>query len=53
MKQKLKNGDEYDVVYGRRWYNFKAGTIKLIKRAMNKRFRRKGKEEVREEMQRR
>ena len=41
-KQKLKGGDEYDVVGGwRRWYSYlqRAGPVKAIKKKMNKRDR--------------
>jgi hypothetical protein len=38
-RQELKSGDEVDAVYCRRWYNWKPKTVKLIKRAMNKRAR--------------
>ena len=41
-KQKLKGGDEFDVVGGwRRWYCYlqRAGAVKAIKKKMNKRSR--------------
>ena len=41
-KQKLKGGDEFDVVGGwRRWYCYlqRAGAAKTIKKKMNKRAR--------------
>lgn len=41
MKQKLKSGDEVDVVCSRNHYNFQRGFIKKVKRALNKRFRKK------------
>ena len=43
MKQKLKSGDEYDAIAARKWYNWKAGQVKKIKRALNKRIRKEGK----------
>tara|TARA_B100000749_G_scaffold199392_1_gene155370 strand:- start:461 stop:637 length:177 start_codon:yes stop_codon:yes gene_type:complete len=45
-KQKLKTGDEFDVVGGwRRWYCYlqRAGAVKAIKKQMNKRSRREAK----------
>ena len=45
-KQKLKDGDEFDVVSGwRRWYCYlqRAGSVKAIKKRMNKRARKEGK----------
>lgn len=40
-KQKIKNGYEYDVLYGRDIYNYlkRPKVAKSIKRAMNKRER--------------
>ena len=41
-KQKLKSGDEYDVVGGwRKWYCYlqRAGAVKSIKKKMNRRAR--------------
>jgi hypothetical protein len=45
MKQKLKSGDEYDLIYGRGIYKYleRAGVKKWIRRKLNKRFRREGK----------
>ena len=43
MKQKLKSGDEVDAIYGRKWYRWRSGVIKKIKRALNKRIRKEGK----------
>jgi len=43
MKQKLKSGDEVDVIYGRKWYRWRSGVLKKIKRALNKRIRKEGK----------
>jgi len=46
MKQKLKGGDEYDCVsrWRKRGYlNRRTGVWKLVKRGMNKRFRKEGK----------
>lgn len=42
MKQKLKSGDEYDLVSSwrkRGWMVRRAGVWKKVKRALNKRFR--------------
>ena len=43
MKQVLKSGDEVDTILGRKWYSWRSGTIKKIKRALNKRIRKEGK----------
>jgi len=43
MKQKLKSGDEVDAIYSRKWYHWRSGVIKKIKRALNKRIRKEGK----------
>ena len=43
MKQVLKSGDEVDAILGREWYRWRSGTIKKIKRALNKRIRKEGK----------
>ena len=43
MKQVLKSGDEVDAILGRKWYSWRSGTIKKIKRALNKRIRKEGK----------
>jgi hypothetical protein len=43
MKQKLKSGDEVDAILARRWYRWRSGTIRRIKRALNKRIRKEGK----------
>ena len=40
MKQKLKTGDEVDAICGRQHHTWKSGTLKKIKRSLNKRFRR-------------
>jgi hypothetical protein len=48
-KQKLKGGDEYDVVGGwRRWYCYlqRAGNTKAIKKKMNKRARQEAKRKM-------
>jgi len=45
LKQKLVDGNEVDCVYCRHLYNWKPGTIKKIKRALNKRLRKEGKDE--------
>jgi len=45
MKQKLKGGDEYDAIGSRQWYHWRPGTLKKIKRRINKRFRKEGKQE--------
>ena len=48
-KQKLKGGDEYDVVCGwRGWYCYlkRAGVCKAIKRKMNNRARREAKRKL-------
>ncbi len=49
-RQKFKSAGEHDVVYGRHVYCYlkKAGVSKKIKRAMNKRARREGREEAKE-----
>lgn len=44
MKQRLKSGDEVDVVLARKWYNFPRGFTKRVKRALNKRIRKEGRE---------
>jgi len=48
MKEPLKTGFEYDAILGRRWFCFtqKAGVCKKAKRQINRRQRRKGKEEL-------
>jgi len=44
---KLKSGDEYDALTAwRRYYNWKAGQLKKIKRGYNKRLRKKTKQSV-------
>ena len=43
IKQVLKSGDEVDAILGREWYRWRSGTIKKIKRALNKRIRKEGK----------
>ena len=43
MKQKLKSGDEVDAICDRKTYSWKAGVLKKIKRALNKRMRTEGK----------
>ncbi|MCP4377706.1 MAG: hypothetical protein GY794_16210 [bacterium] len=51
MKQILKGGDEYDCTSkwrNRGWLGKRAGVWKRIKRKMNKRFRKRGKVDVRE-----
>lgn len=41
----MKGGDEYDALTkARKFYLWKAGQVKRIKRAYNKRFRKQGKE---------
>jgi hypothetical protein len=47
VKQKLKTGEEVDAVCARQWYHWKPGTLRKIKRVLNKRFRREGKEDTR------
>lgn len=49
MKQKLKSGDEVDAVCSRQWYHWKPNQIRKIKRALNKRVRKDGKQEIREQ----
>lgn len=51
MKQKLKDGDEYDAI-SRYWRNrvfWQRGELKKIKRRVNKRFRQESKREIRNE----
>ncbi len=51
-KQKLKGGDEWDVVTDwRRWYSYlqRAGAVKSIKKKMNKRDRYDAKHKLRTE----
>tara|TARA_B110000483_G_scaffold239073_1_gene316895 strand:- start:413 stop:616 length:204 start_codon:yes stop_codon:yes gene_type:complete len=41
----MKGGDEYDALTkARKFYKWKAGQVKRIKRAYNKRFRKQGKD---------
>ena len=41
----MKGGDEYDALTkARKFYKWKTGQVKRIKRAYNKRFRKHGKE---------
>jgi hypothetical protein len=45
MKQKLKSGTEYDAIgKARKYHTWQRGQIKRIKRALNKRFRKEGKQ---------
>ena len=46
MKQKLISGDEYDAISknARKYHTWQRGQIKKIKRALNKRFRKEGKQ---------
>tara|TARA_R110002153_G_scaffold51017_1_gene143534 strand:- start:1382 stop:1528 length:147 start_codon:yes stop_codon:yes gene_type:complete len=39
MKQKLKSGEEVDVIVGKRHYNWQAGQRATVKKALNKRLR--------------
>lgn len=50
-KQQLKSGDEADAAsrYARSVVSFRSGELKQIKRRMNKRVRREGREAVRTE----
>ena len=52
-RQKLKGGDEYDLIYGRHIYCYlsKSKVCKWIKKKMNKRYRREGKREIRRDME--
>ena len=43
LKQKLKSGWEFDVLYARKWHKFNAGICKYVKKCLNKRFRKEGK----------
>tara|TARA_A100001201_G_scaffold139269_1_gene131028 strand:- start:2 stop:163 length:162 start_codon:yes stop_codon:yes gene_type:complete len=46
----LKGGDEYDALTSaRKWYKFRPKVVKKIKRQYNKRFRKHGKSEVKNE----
>ena len=45
-KPKAINGTEQDAVYAKRWYNWRPGERKTIKRAMNRRERRKARQEL-------
>jgi len=48
-KEKLKSGDEYDVVTKwRQVYSWKPGVLKRIKRQLNKRIRQSVKHQIRE-----
>ena len=51
MKQKLKSGWEWDWIHlsSRRVHSFKAGVGRYIKKQMNKRQRKEGKQEIRDE----
>ena len=51
MKQKLKSGDEFDAISknARKYYLWKPGQIKKIKRALNKRHRQEAKKGIRDE----
>ena len=45
-KVPLKSGDEFDALTkSRKFYNFKRGTLKKIKRGYNKRFRKSSRKE--------
>lgn len=47
-KQKLKTGDEYDLIYAKKLYCYLQNNTKLvrkIKRGLNKRYRKEMKEE--------
>jgi len=46
MKQKIKSGDEYDAIsrYARSITRWRKGQLKVIKRALNKRIRKEGKQ---------
>ena len=46
MKQALKSGDEVDAITARKWYNWKSGQVRKIKRALNKRNRKEGKRDI-------
>jgi len=46
----MKGADEYDALTGaRKWYSWKPGTLKQIKKRFNKRERKNGKELIRTE----
>lgn len=49
MKQKLICGDEYDVVVSRQVHNLHPGETKKVKRRLNKRIRKEGKEIIDEQ----
>lgn len=51
MKQKLICGDEYDVVVSRQVHNLHPGETKKVKRRLNKRIRKEGKHESKEDTQ--
>ena len=51
MKQKLKGGFEYDCVTGwRKFLSSNAGKWKYVKRKLNKRFRKEGKQDIEEQL---
>jgi hypothetical protein len=50
MKQKCISGWEYDMLYGRDYYSPPRDGWKAIKKQMNKRFRKEGKQELRNEL---
>ena len=46
-REQLKGGDEYDVLtQARKYYGFKPGSVKLVKRKFNKRVRREAKQKL-------
>lgn len=42
-RQQTVSGDEWDWLYGRRWYAWRAGVGRAIKRALSKRRRKRAK----------
>ena len=53
-KQKLINGLEEDVIYGRHYFCYmdnRPGLVRWVKRKMNKRYRQELKEETKKELE--
>lgn len=50
-KQKIKTGDEVDMIHCRRWYHWQRGSLKKIKRGLMKRLRQMGKKQIEEELE--
>lgn len=53
-RQVLKGGEEYDLVFAKKWFCYlaRSGAAKAIKRQLNRRARRDAKKELREDLNR-